>query len=197
MIHPLKLKNSDYTINVSQFCKLKLPFYKQNQSELTLFSCPSSCQSGSFDGRILTVWSRQQTNQGHIRNLSTRTLCLLGDSVSLHTLSIHWKYTVIILSTCDLRHDKTNKMSVHPVKNQISLGIRPVWSESSLCTQWVAKDTRFLHVGFVMLRLMHSDSHVLVKQRSNQDLIEPHHEKTCLRGVRPNRTQTGLRNHRS
>ena len=43
-------------------------------------------------------------------------------------------------------HDKTNKMSVHPVKTQISLGIRPVWSESSLCAQLVAKDPSFLHV---------------------------------------------------
>ena len=32
-----------------------------------------------------------------------------------------------------------------PVKTQISLGVRPVWSESSLCTQWVAKDPSFLH----------------------------------------------------
>ena len=30
------------------------------------------------------------------------------------------------------RHDKTNKMSVRPAKTQISLSIRPVWSESSL-----------------------------------------------------------------
>ena len=30
------------------------------------------------------------------------------------------------------QHDKTNKMSVRPAKTQISLGIRPVWSESSL-----------------------------------------------------------------
>ena len=30
------------------------------------------------------------------------------------------------------RHDKTNKMAVRPAKTQISLGIRPVWSESSL-----------------------------------------------------------------
>ena len=37
-------------------------------------------------------------------------------------------------------------MSVRPAKTQISLGIRPVWSESSLCAQWVAKDPRFLHV---------------------------------------------------
>ena len=61
------------------------------------------------------------------------------------------------------QHDKTNKMSVCPAKTQISLGIRQVWSESSLCTQWVPKDPRFLQadlslgwahthfVGFVML----------------------------------------------
>ena len=30
------------------------------------------------------------------------------------------------------QHDKTNKMSVRPTKTQISLGICPVWSESSL-----------------------------------------------------------------
>ena len=32
-----------------------------------------------------------------------------------------------------------------PAKTQISLGIHPVWSESSLCAQWVAKDPSFLH----------------------------------------------------
>ena len=32
-----------------------------------------------------------------------------------------------------------------PAKTQISLGICPVWSESSMCAQWVAKDPRFLH----------------------------------------------------
>ena len=36
-------------------------------------------------------------------------------------------------------------MTVRPAKTQISLGLRPVWSESLLCTQWVAKDLRFLH----------------------------------------------------
>ena len=41
-------------------------------------------------------------------------------------------------------HDKTNKMSVRPAKTQISLGIRPVWSESSRCAQWVAKDPMLL-----------------------------------------------------
>ena len=46
----------------------------------------------------------------------------------------------------ELPHDKTNKVSVPPAKTQISLGVYPVWSESSLCAQWVAKDPSFLHV---------------------------------------------------
>ena len=40
---------------------------------------------------------------------------------------------------------QNNKVTVSPAKTQISLGIRPVWSESSLCAQWVAKDPRFPH----------------------------------------------------
>ena len=35
-----------------------------------------------------------------------------------------------VIKSFELRHDKTNKMSVRPAKTQISLGIRPVWSES-------------------------------------------------------------------
>ena len=42
-------------------------------------------------------------------------------------------------------HDKTNKVTVRLAKNQISLGIRPVWLESSLCAQLVAKDPCFIH----------------------------------------------------
>ena len=49
------------------------------------------------------------------------------------------------MNIIELPHDKTNKMTVRPVKTQISLGICPVWSESSLCSQWVAKDLSFLH----------------------------------------------------
>ena len=37
------------------------------------------------------------------------------------------------------------KWNVRSAKTQISLGIRPVWSESSLCAHWVAKDPSFLH----------------------------------------------------
>ena len=41
-------------------------------------------------------------------------------------------------------HDKTKKLTVRPAKTRISLGIRPVWSESFLCAQWVAEDRSFL-----------------------------------------------------
>ena len=40
---------------------------------------------------------------------------------------------------------KPTKSPVRPAKTQISLGIHPVWSESSLCTHWVAKEASFLH----------------------------------------------------
>ena len=66
--------------------------------------------------------------------------------------------------------DKTNNVAMRPAKTQIRLGIRPVWSESSLCAQWVAKGPSFLHadaqadlslrwahthfVGFVTRRLI-------------------------------------------
>ena len=36
---------------------------------------------------------------------------------------------------------KPTKWHVHLAKTQISPGIRPVWSESSLCTKWKAKST--------------------------------------------------------
>ena len=40
--------------------------------------------------------------------------------------------TIVLVWLSEQRHDKPNKMSVRPAKTQISLGIRPVWSGSSL-----------------------------------------------------------------
>ena len=40
---------------------------------------------------------------------------------------------------------KPTKWHMRPAKTQISLGIRPVWSESSLCAQWISKDPMCLH----------------------------------------------------
>ena len=60
------------------------------------------------------------------------------------------RYELLIQVWCSSKgyepwHDKTNKVSVRPAKTQISLGIRQVWSESSLCASWEAKDPSFLH----------------------------------------------------
>ena len=58
--------------------------------------------------------------------------------------SWYWIFAVKSAIWYEPPHDKTNKVAVRPAKTQISLGIRPVWSESSLCTEWVAKDPSFL-----------------------------------------------------
>ena len=54
-------------------------------------------------------------------------------------------HNIKLLSIYEPPCDETNNVVVRPVKTQISLGIRPVWSEPSLCTQWVAKGPSFLH----------------------------------------------------
>ena len=61
------------------------------------------------------------------------------------------KHTEKKIYISEPQHDKTNKMSVCPAKTQISLGIHPAWSESSLsawrnlgslATHWVhSKDS--------------------------------------------------------
>ena len=40
---------------------------------------------------------------------------------------------------------QNQQINVRPAKTQISLGNWPVWSEYSLCAQWVAEDPRLLH----------------------------------------------------
>ena len=73
-----------------------------------------------------------------------------GSSVSRMIRETNWNWNRLSKNETVKRlneplHDKTNKMSVHPVKTRISLGIRQFWSESLLCAQWIAKDPRFLH----------------------------------------------------
>ena len=70
-------------------------------------------------------------------------VCLMGAA----SASTRWQIAKTILEIWNEPwHDIPNKMSVHPMKTQISLGIRPVWSASLLFAQWVAKDQSFLHV---------------------------------------------------
>ena len=85
--------------------------------------------------------------------------------------------------------DKSNKISVRPAKTQISLGIRPVWSETSLCAQQVAKDPMFLHAASEdsdqtgwMLRLIwvFPGRTLILLVLSCRGSFESCHEKTCL-----------------
>ena len=62
-----------------------------------------------------------------------------ADSQRIVTCEFYNSHDNTFQTQCEPRHDKTNKISVRPAKTQISLGIRPVWSESSLCAEWVAK----------------------------------------------------------
>ena len=68
----------------------------------------------------------------------------VSPSSSLQYVSVHAEEEEAMSSQCqwlsirmmvrpyEPRLDKTNKTNVRPAKTQISLGIRPVWSESSL-----------------------------------------------------------------
>ena len=71
--------------------------------------------------------------------------CLLFDWTHNWMAKSHQSNFRIITATCEPPLVKTNNVVAFPAKTQISLGIRSVWSESSLCAQWVAKDPSFLH----------------------------------------------------
>ena len=70
----------------------------------------------------------------------------------------HYKYCQYVRCTWTRSRDalyyikgKMSRDMTEPTKwakTQISLGIHSVWSESSLCAQWVAKDPRFLHADW-------------------------------------------------
>ena len=81
------------------------------------------------------------------------THCYMSESCSDH-MYLEWpsgtcRWVLASYESCccvfEPGHDKTNKMTQNLAKTRISLGIHPVWSWSSLCTLWVAKNPRFLH----------------------------------------------------
>ena len=79
---------------------------------------------------------------------------------ALFSVRVKWFSHMILSAWKQIRwvfeppHDKTNKIAVRPRKTQISLGIHPVWSESSLCAQLVAKDPSFfMRTAKTLIRL--------------------------------------------
>ena len=110
------------------------------------------------------------------------------------------------------RHDKTNEVTVRPAKTLMSLGIRAVWSASSLCAQRIAKGQSFLHAvsedsdqtgriprlilviagrTVTLLVLSCRGSLVLCNSSLNRLIHGPHHAKTRLRGF-SNRSDSQL-----
>ena len=83
--------------------------------------------------------------------LSTTLICLIpfhcfSITCSLTLIAFCCFFTVSIL----LNHNwattwQNQRNECAPSEESDSLGIRPVWSQSLLCAQWVAKDPRFLH----------------------------------------------------
>ena len=110
----------------------------------------------------LSVSIRSSAKETEIRVTidDTGLLFIIGQkTVVSYCLEVRLEGTGLTLKACGEKlavtliyepaHDKTNKMTCAPVKTQISLGIRPVWSESllstwrnigSLTTYWVQSE---------------------------------------------------------
>ena len=94
------------------------------------------------NGKQCRPWSKSTALLGAIWSLGLHCLLRPIRSLRYSTLSFALIPIVIIFEP---PRDKTNKMTLRPAKTQISLGIRPVWSESllsawrklgSLATNW-------------------------------------------------------------
>ena len=110
---------------------------------------------------------RHQEEEKNDKNLRPGlTIVSRRSAISIGKLTAVISQTQKNETTNEPRHDKTNKVTMRPAKTQINLGIRPVWSESSLTT-WrnieplvtqlsAQRRLRWAHshfVGFVMSRL--------------------------------------------
>ena len=108
--------------------------------------CPGPAQQSLRSGRIgyprrnqypaRTKWPGRPATWTH------RQRSKLWKNPPTRSFTGHLK--IISLSWNEPPRDKTNKVSVRPAKTQISLGIRPIWSESSL-SSWRTLGTLATH----------------------------------------------------
>ena len=89
--------------------------------------------------RVLRSWCWETSYWGESHHAGNQergaTMSDMSEGVLLWSISLNMSSLMA----------KPTKWHVRPAKTQISLGIRPVWSASSMCAQWVAKDSSFLH----------------------------------------------------
>ena len=94
---------------------------------------------GSVRDVTLAIISHEQIQSNRVCCFQTLDVifskCLLSGSFSFRIIFVVQQVSHLMT--------KPTKWPVRPAKTRISLGICPVWSESSLCAQWVAKDTSF------------------------------------------------------
>ena len=102
---------------------------------ISLGGCPGWSESSLGTHAILLVLSWRGSFECEIHLLSSG-MWWLQSTLQFELFPSHYLSHLMT---------KPTKWHVRPAKTEISLGIRPVWSESSLCAQWVAKDPRFLH----------------------------------------------------
>ena len=117
--------------------------------DLAVAHCSFYCWTISKEYIWATAWPNLQNDLCAQRTLSLVIRPVVSES-SLCTL---W----VAKDSNFLQAHKTNKWPVHPTKTQISLGIRPVWSESSLGAQvicWFCHSAAHFKVGvsFVWIR---------------------------------------------
>ena len=129
-------------------------FHFYVQKKYKLFYCKEVCKALAFLlGNILLDLELNFIDQLQVFRWELTVLHLFFVMGEFSWNPSHEKIRLTFRSTSwyvngllnEPRHDKTSRMSVRPAKTQISLGIRPVWSESLLCAQSIAKDSSFLH----------------------------------------------------
>ena len=97
---------------------------------------------------IFMTW-RYPLNRGVIIKIDLQYLIdnTLGALINESLTSLTFLIICVWNFNCEMsRLTKPTKWHVGPAKTPISLGIHPVWLESSPCTLWVGKDQTFLHV---------------------------------------------------
>ena len=106
---------------------------------------------------ICRIWKDPLSRCFCKRKISSENRFTGGENTSrCYGHCLIWKHCLILILSFHLNktacafiyeppRDKTNNVAVNPAKTQISLDIRPVWSDSLLCAQWVAKGPSLLH----------------------------------------------------
>ena len=105
-----------------------LPIFPGRRSHFSL-NFLASLNPDKFQFLMQTMWTL------------IRTQCLIWSTLFAKVLR-----SLALIDQMSHLVTKPTKWSVCLAKTQINLGTRQVWSKSSLCTQWVAKDPSFLHV---------------------------------------------------